>query len=282
MAMHNNEISLGAGQVNGWQARGVAFELHRGQPHAIPKHAHDTYQIGMTTRDPGEYLCDGKAWYAPPGSIVLFHPGQVHSAPRASVRSCSAISRLIFVDIGKMREVAAMVAEHDGGQPHFDDLVITDEAFIARFLAMHKMAGAAASALEKDSGLLSALAQLVLRFGSVRARPENVQGNAARTRAIREYVQDRYAENITLAELSDVARVSPYYLNRIFASEVGMPPHAFQTQVRVERAKSLLLGGMSVTDAALETGFFDQSHFTRHFRRIVGVPPKRYVSCARH
>ncbi len=281
MATHN-KTSLGVRQINGWQARGVAFELHRGQPHAIPKHAHDTYQIGVTTRDPGEYLCDGKAWYAPPGSIVLFHPGQVHSAPKTSVRSCSAISRLIFVDIEKMREIASMVAKHDSGHPHFDNLVITDEAFIARFLAMHRMTSAVASTLEKDSALLSALAQLVLRFGSVRTSPENIQGNAARTRTIREYVQDRFAENITLAELSDVARVSPYYLNRIFANDVGMPPHAFQTQVRVERAKSLLLRGMSVTDAALEAGFFDQSHFTRHFRRIVGVPPKRYVSCAKH
>ena len=55
-----------------------------------------------------------------------------------------------------------------------------------------------------------------------------------------------------------------------------MPPHAFQTQVRVARAKALLLRGWPISQAAAHTGFADQSHLTRHFKRLVGVTPGQY------
>jgi AraC-like DNA-binding protein len=58
--------------------------------------------------------------------------------------------------------------------------------------------------------------------------------------------------------------------------EVGLPPHAYQTQVRVMRGKSLLAQGLSIEQVALKVGFFDQSHFTNHFRRLFGYTPGIY------
>jgi AraC-like DNA-binding protein len=71
--------------------------------------------------------------------------------------------------------------------------------------------------------------------------------------------------------------LSPFHLNRVFSKEFGLPPHAFLTQVRVARAKALLKQGTSITQTALEVGFSDQSHFTRHFRRLVSVTPGHYL-----
>ena len=56
-----------------------------------------------------------------------------------------------------------------------------------------------------------------------------------------------------------------------------MPPHAYQLQVRLTRAKRLLLQGVPVSRAATETGFFDLSHFTKHFKRLMGVAPGHYT-----
>jgi AraC-like DNA-binding protein len=61
-----------------------------------------------------------------------------------------------------------------------------------------------------------------------------------------------------------------------------MPPHAFQTQVRVSRAKTLLLEGWSISQVASQTGFADQSHLTRHFKRLVGVTPGRYQQSSKN
>jgi AraC-like DNA-binding protein len=71
-------------------------------------------------------------------------------------------------------------------------------------------------------------------------------------------------------------QLSPFHLLRVFRAAVGLPPHAYQIQLRVARAKELLRAGMPIAAVAVEVGFVDQSHLTRHFKRLVGVPPGRY------
>lgn len=70
--------------------------------------------------------------------------------------------------------------------------------------------------------------------------------------------------------------MSSYHLCRTFKQIVGLPPHRYQTQLRINRAKKLLLEGKFISYTATEVGFFDQSHFHRYFKRIIGVSPKKY------
>jgi AraC-like DNA-binding protein len=264
-------------RVQGWQCDDVVFELHTGQPHAVPRHSHDAYQIGTTTRDPGEYLCDGKTWIAPPGSLLVFHPGQVHSAPSSAVRRDAEVSRLMFVRPERMAAAAAGVSNAGTAVlPHFAELVIRDRGVIERFCRMHQLALTRAGAPEKEARLEAVLGELVSRYAKpLRALEQRCHG---RVQMAREYVESNYTESISLGQLAALAHISPYHLSRVFSQEVGMPPHAFQTQLRVQRAKPLLLAGMPVTEVAMQTGFFDQSHFIRHFRRIVGVTPSSYAA----
>jgi AraC-like DNA-binding protein len=101
-----------------------------------------------------------------------------------------------------------------------------------------------------------------------RARPEVEQ--------VREHLHDCYTENVRLTELAQLAGLSPFQLCQAFRQEFGMPPHYYQTQHRIDRARKLLLEGRPVAEVALETGFYDQSHFTCRFKRFVGVTPARY------
>ena len=77
--------------------------------------------------------------------------------------------------------------------------------------------------------------------------------------------------------LAAAAGLSPYYFIRVFRQAVGLTPHAYLVQLRVETAKRLLDRGQPVVEAALAAGFADQSHLTRHFKRIVGVTPGQYL-----
>jgi AraC-like DNA-binding protein len=90
-------------------------------------------------------------------------------------------------------------------------------------------------------------------------------------------LDDHAAESVPLQTLARFAGLSAFHLCRVFREAVGMTPHAYQTQARIRRAKSLLRAGMPITEVAAEVGFYDQAHLTRHFKRIVGLTPGRYA-----
>ena len=70
--------------------------------------------------------------------------------------------------------------------------------------------------------------------------------------------------------------MSPFALLRAFRAETGLPPHAYLNQIRVRLARRLLDDGLAPAVVAAEAGFADQAHLTRHFKRVVGVPPGAY------
>ena len=96
-------------------------------------------------------------------------------------------------------------------------------------------------------------------------------------RLVREYLQEHHADDVSLDQPVRLADLRPYHLTRVFGREVGMPPHAYLVGVRVTRARGRLQGGGSVSRVATETGFADESRLTRHFKRLVGIPPGRYA-----
>jgi AraC-like DNA-binding protein len=92
-----------------------------------------------------------------------------------------------------------------------------------------------------------------------------------------EYLAEHYSENVSLEKLACIANLSPFHFNRVFSEQLGLPPHAFQTQLRVLRAQKLLRQGYSISSVAAETGFADQSHFTRQFKRLTIITPGQFI-----
>ena len=97
-------------------------------------------------------------------------------------------------------------------------------------------------------------------------------------RAVIEYIHEHLDAELSLDHLAAVAHVSPYHFARLFKHSTGLPPHQYVIARRVERAKELLRDRdrLPLADVAAEVGFSSQSHFTRHFKRLVGVTPRRF------
>lgn len=93
----------------------------------------------------------------------------------------------------------------------------------------------------------------------------------------KELLESEAGTECSLPELAQASGVDMYALHRAFTRAVGLPPHAYQTHLRLRRAKALLRAGASPTEAALEAGFCDQSHLNRHFARLVGLTPAQYA-----
>lgn len=98
----------------------------------------------------------------------------------------------------------------------------------------------------------------------------------SRLKQVTEYIHDNLGQKLTLSDLARIANLSPYHFARLFRQEIGLSPHQYVVRCRVDQAKRLLTAGgdILIGEVAHRVGFADQSHFTRHFKRLVGVTPK--------
>lgn len=89
-----------------------------------------------------------------------------------------------------------------------------------------------------------------------------------------DYINEHLAEDLSLAVIARQIDMSQYHFARLFKQSTGLAPHQYVIQCRIERAKQLLLQSkLSIAEVASLVGFTDQSHFTRYFKRLVGVKP---------
>lgn len=133
--------------------------------------------------------------------------------------------------------------------------------------------GAVSGDLFVDS-LLTALVARLLRVGEARREARGLRDRELQM--LREFVNDRLASPIELADMARLVHRSRFHFARLFRESTGVPPHEFVIRARVDRARDLLRGACgerSVAEVAREVGFCSSSHMTRHFVRLVGVTP---------
>jgi AraC-like DNA-binding protein len=258
----------------------VILEWYRyppGPAGTVPSHSHEEYQLCLCFGSASRYRYRGGWIVVPPGTLSVLMPDEVHTTSEAEDRQELTQYRVLYAGPDQLREVAAAMGSRRSGLPFFADAVLCDDDLSRRFLRLHVAFEGASAQLGRDIALLSMLGALVCRHARTPDVRESLTGAGRAVQVARAYLEDNHAANVSLLELEQVAALSGFHLARLFQQEVGMPPHAYQIQVRIAHAKRLLLRGLPVSRVASETGFFDLSHFTRHFKRLVGVAPGRYA-----
>lgn len=246
-----------------------------GRAGETPTHAHAEYQICLSLNFPGEYRYRGASHRVPTGSLSIIHPGEVHTSRDPFDRPAATAYRLLYVPPELIGRVAGELSRRHAHLPFFADPIVLDAALAGNLLAIHRASRRPAARLGADSLLLAFLSRLVQR-GGVPARTLPPAREHRAVRLARAYLEERFDLPVSLSQLAEVAGLSPFYLTRVFRAQVGMPPHAYQLAVRIGRARKLLAQGCRPAQVAAETGFADQAHLSRHFRRFVGTPPGHY------
>lgn len=95
-------------------------------------------------------------------------------------------------------------------------------------------------------------------------------------RTLIDYIEENYLSSPGIEELAGIVNLSSYYLTRLFKQEIGMSPHAYINQLRINRAGDLIQQGESLLGIAYELGFADQSHFSKTFLKLTGMSPIRF------
>jgi AraC family transcriptional regulator len=130
--------------------------------------------------------------------------------------------------------------------------------------------------------LSTALAVHLLReYGAAVLGPKNQYGGLPREKLVRvvEYIRDQLGTDLTVSGIAQAVNMSPYHFTRLFKESTGQAPYQYVVEARARKAKELLTTGrFTISEVALRVGFADQSHLTRHFKRVFGLTPKRLLN----
>lgn len=241
------------------------------------RHIHECWVLGLVDAGMREVRLARETVLVPEGAAFVIAPGLAHGcgpgyAGRQSYRAL-CISR------SRMQDAARGMGLAEGADPVFSRVGIQDAHLAGLFEAFFTLLDSGL-ALERDSALLEILDRLLTRYGGAAgagARDGVATDVPANILRVRQHLLDHCTENVRLDDLAGVADRSPMYMQRMFVAHFGVSPLEFMLQRRIALATGLLAEGVCAADAAAAAGFCDQSHFIRHFKRIVGVTPGRFV-----
>ena len=246
------------------------------------------HRLVLFVRPPEEWdlRYDGVKRHIPPpaGSILVIPAG----SPARYRWSRHSDSLHIYLEHGLVTRVAAEAFGLDAARltvPPLDGLDLPHLRAAMLAVDAELTTGGPGGPLAAES-LANVLAVHLIRHASAPRRLERGRDGAlprGRLRAVVEYIEEHLDGCPTLAQLAAVVRVNPYHFARQFKAATGLPPHQYVILRRVERAKQLLQAGtnLSLAEVALHAGFCDQSQFSRHFKRLVGVTPGQFRTPAR-
>lgn len=241
----------------------------------LPAHFHEELEITLMQGSNWNFGYRGEKFTVPPFSFTLIQPGEAHKASFESHFNCRFYGLRIKTDL--LQELAEEIKGNYQGLPFFSTPVASDKELSQLLFTFHIIAkNSGESILKQQSLLLKIVEKLILRYTQDSFTLTNIGDENKWIQRVKEYLNDNYAKNISLEELARIANFSPFYLNRTFRKQVGIPPHKYQTQIRIARAKTLL-NHLSISQVAIKTGFSSQSHFGFYFKKIMGVTPTQYV-----
>ncbi|WP_435613184.1 AraC family transcriptional regulator [Streptomyces sp. bgisy159] len=254
-------------EVTAWRPRvpGVTEVFHaRFTEHAYPMHVHDAWTLLIVDAGAVRYDLDRHEHGTPHDTVTLLPPHVPHNGSPATPDGFR--KRVVYLDTGVLGEylVGAAVDRPDLRDP-----------------LLRRRVGQLHTALARPGGELEAESRLTLVAERLRdslrpARRTTPPRDPVLARRLRELLDARVPDGITLAEAARLVHAHPAHLVRAFSAAYGIPPHQYLTSRRVDLARRCLLDGLPPGEVATAAGFYDQAHLTRHFRKVVGVTPGRY------
>ncbi len=248
--------------------------------HSYDRHIHCGYAIGVVTHGVESFWCDGSTYHAPAGSIVTVNPYEVHDGS-SGVEDGFAYRMFYFSP-----EDYVEVLGGNGGKPviapHFTNAVIKDPELSRQLVGLHNILQNEHDALLRHENWIEILTRLALRHADLPPSAIQCRSDLPAARTMREYLHDNLSAGASLEKLGQITGLSPFQVLRQFKANYGLTPHRYLTNIRLFKAQELLITGMSLADAAIASGFSDQAHLTRWYKRIYGVTPGKYAATCKN
>jgi AraC-like DNA-binding protein len=236
-------------------------------------HYHDEYSVGVITRGKLITRIGKHDAVLTPGNLVLINPGETHIGHADADVGCAY--SMFYLPVSVVRKVAPQPLK---ALPAFSHCVIGDSELAKKLVMLHQaLTLTPQPTMEHEEALFVALNSLIERCMNTGGHVVHSAKPECRWIAhAQAYLEAHCHEHVSLDVLAHLVHLSKWHFLRVFKATTGLSPHAFQLQMRVDKAKLRLLAGEPASHIALDLGFHDQTHFTKHFRHLAGVTPERF------
>jgi len=237
----------------------------------FPNHFHEYYVIGFVESGCRYLTCKNKDYTIDAGDLLMFNPLDNHAC--CQVDSMPLDWRCININEDVMRETVKQITGRDD-LPKLTTTVAYHSEAVLPLRELHDLIMNGRTDFEKEEIFFFLIEELILEYTepskeSLSAASEEIQKACT-------YMESNFSELITLDDLSKLSGLNKYTLLRNFTKQRGITPYQYLETIRISEAKKLLERGADPLAAAMQTGFADQSHFTKFFKKLIGLTPKQY------
>lgn len=237
----------------------------------FPNHFHECYVLGAVESGRRLLSCRGRRYSIAPGDVLLFNPGDNHACIQSDGDTFD------YRGINITREVMLDLTEEVTGNrrlPVFTQNVIHDQEAAACLNELHGLIMKGSREFSREEDLLLLMTLLIRRYG----KPFESCIPECRSEIEKAcvFMEQHFAERLSLEQICRHVGLSKSTLLRSFTRSKGVTPYSYLENIRISEAKKLLEQGIPPVEAAIQTGFSDQSHFTNYFNRFIGLSPGVY------
>ncbi len=255
-------------EVSGIEMLSASFKKFQ-----FTKHWHEELAVGIILSGAEGLDYRGEKITVPQGHIVAINPAELHTGFAACEQGWNY--RMFYFDTQMITNALNDNELLGLGSQTIGQLVINDPLLFQHLLDLHLALEGQALKLSQQSLLQISMEMLFSRHGTLKAGEKNLPEGGPLL-LVRDYLHDNWRNNTSLEELESICGLTKFKLIRSFKQTFGMTPHQYFIHVKFHGAKKLIATGASLIDAALESGFADQSHMHRNFKKAFGTTPGSY------
>jgi AraC-like DNA-binding protein len=237
--------------------------------HAFAPHSHEEYMLGLVEAGTEGLTYLGKKVISPTGNLMMVNPEDIHTGYSAA--KIPLVYRAIYPTSDFVQGILETVGFRE--LPRFNSATVKNTLLAKQFLEMHKSLEQPNSLLTQQSLLLETIIAFFVQHTNTKPIKTNGKFEHRAVKRSQEMIESHLTQNITLQAIAQEVGLSHFYLTRIFKQAKGLSLHQYQTLRRLQLARAKIIGGQPPTQVAIETGFYDQSHFIRQYKSIYGFTP---------
>jgi AraC-like DNA-binding protein len=244
--------------------------------HSFARHFHDHYVIELVTSGADRFYCNGKNYTAEKEQLVLINPGEVHTGSTIAGTPLQYYS--LYPGKDALQQIAASLHLSLPRDFNFQQTLVQRSGLTGKFLSFFQLFhDDAVVSLQQEELFLECMHALLKSTLTPYSSSPPIDQKDKRVDRLIDFMHAHFKEEISLQQIAEQVALNPFHVVRFFKRSVGISPYEYLLIIRTEYAKQLLRQGYKVSDAALEAGFYDASHFNRLLRKFAGTSPKSFL-----